>query len=119
MHTDSRNPVVYTSGLKATDYYGHSFAFDIVYGYDVPSRGLQNINPVMYIDEFDMEAYDMQYIKRSDYDALKAKLENLERKHAKLKRRHDNVGAKYLVVKQEKDYLISCQSVYTKEDFLP
>lgn len=39
---------------------------------------------------------------------MKAKLENLERKHAK-----------YLVAKQEKGYLISCQSVYTKEDFLP
>lgn len=50
---------------------------------------------------------------------MKAKLEHLERKHAKLKRRHDKVGAKYLVAKQEKGYLISCQSVYTKEDFLP
>ena len=55
---------------------------------------------MMYIDEYDMEAYDMQYVKRSDYDALKAKLENLERKHAKLKRRHDNVGIKFLNVKQ-------------------
>ena len=43
MHTDSRNPVVYISGLKA-------------------------------------------------------KLENLERKHAKLKRRHENLGIKFLNV---------------------
>lgn len=39
---------------------------------------------------------------------MKAKLENLEHKHAK-----------YLVAKQGKDCLISCQPVYTKEDFLP
>ena len=116
MHADSRNPIVYKSGLKATDYYGNKFAFDVVYGYDVPSRGLQNINPVMYIDEHDMEAYDMQYVKRSDYDALKAKLENLERKHAKLKRRHDTVGGKYLVVKEERNYLIDVNG-YKREDF--
>lgn len=116
MHTDSRNPVVYKSGLKATDYYGHSFAFDIVYGYEVPSRGLQNINPVMYVDEFDMEAYDMQYVKRSDYDALKAKLENLERKHAKLKRRHENVGIKFLNVKQWHDYLIGASTTKPTQD---
>jgi len=70
----------------------------------------------MYIDEHDMEAYDMQYVKRSDYDALKAKLENLERKHAKLKRRHDTVGGKYLVVKEERNYLIDVNG-YKREDF--
>ena len=117
MHTDSRNPVVYISGLKATDYYGHSFAFDLLYGYDVPARGLQNIDHTMYIDEYDMEAYDRQYVKRSDYDALKAKLENLERKHAKLKRRHENLGSKHLLVKQERDYLIGASTNYTVDDF--
>ena len=33
---------------------------------------------------------------------LKAKLENIERKYAK-KRRHDNLGGKYLVRKKELD----------------
>jgi len=60
--------------------------------------------------------YDYRYVKRSDYDALKAKLENLERKHAKLKRRHDNLGGKYLVVKEERNYLIDVNG-YKREDF--
>ena len=60
--------------------------------------------------------YDYRYVKRSDYDALKAKLENLERKYDKLKRRHDKVGGKYLVVKKERNYLIDING-YEREDF--
>ena len=60
--------------------------------------------------------YDYRYVKRSDYDALKAKLDNIERKYAKLKRRHDNLGGKYLVVKEERNYLIDVNG-YKREDF--
>lgn len=110
MHTDSRNPVAYISGLKATDYYGNKFAFDLLYGYDVLNYKLQNIDHTMYVDEHNNISYDaqssdlldMQYVKLKDYNKIKAKLENLERKHAKLKRRHENLGSKYLLVRQEK-----------------
>ena len=60
----------------------------------------------MYIDKLDVQSYEDQYVSLADYDKLKAKLEHLERKHAKLQRRHDKLGGKYLVVKQERDYLI-------------
>lgn len=116
MHTDSRNPVIYASGIMVTDYYNNKFAYNFLYGYEVIERAYQNINATMYIDEHDTEHYDFQYVKRSDYDALKAKLENIERKHAKLKRRHDKVGGKYLVVKEERNYLIDVNG-YKREDF--
>lgn len=110
MHTDSRNPIVYISGLKDTDYYGNKFAFDLLYGYDVLNYKLQCIDHTMYVDEHNNISYsaqssdllDMQYVKLEDYNKIKAKLENLERKHAKLKRRHENLGSKYLLVRQEK-----------------
>ena len=106
MHTDSRNPTVYISGLHITDYYGTNFCASFLYGYEVIERAFQSIDSRMYIDEHDVEHCDFQYVKRSDYDALKAKIENLERKHAKLKRRHNTLGGKYLVVKEERNYLI-------------
>jgi len=119
MHVDSRNPVVYCSGLRIKDYFGNTFCGKFLYGYEVIERAYQSIDSTMYPDVLDVGFYEEQYVSLVDYDKLKAKLENLERKHDKLKRRHDNVGAKYLVAKQERGYLISCQSVYTKEDFLP
>ena len=39
-------------------------------------RVYQNINATMYVDEHDTEHYDFQHVKRSDYDALKAKREH-------------------------------------------
>lgn len=116
MHTDSRNPIIYTSGIVVTDYYNNKFAYSFLYRYEVIEHAYQNINATMYIDEHNIEHYDYQYVKRSDYDALKAKLENLERKHAKLKRRHNNLGGKYLVVKEERNYLIDVNG-YNREDF--
>lgn len=116
MHVDSRNPIIYISGLKCTDTDGNKFASHNLYGYEVTEIGIHSINHTMYIDYRDIEAYDFQYVKRSDYDALKAKLENIERKYAKLKRRHDNLGGKYLVVKEERNYLIDVNG-YKREDF--
>jgi hypothetical protein len=116
MHVDSRNPIIYISGLKCTDTHGNKFAFRNLYGYEVTEIGIQKINHTMYIDYCDIEAYDFQYVKRSDYDVLKAKLDNIERKYAKLKRRHDNLGGKYLVVKEERNYLIDVNG-YKREDF--
>lgn len=125
MHTDSRNPVVYISGLKATDYYGNKFAFDLLYGYDVLNYKLQNIDHTMYVDEHNNISYDtqssdlldMQYVKLKDYNKIKAMLENLERKHAKLKRRHENLGSKYLLVRQERNYLIKEYTNHSEMDY--
>ena len=119
MNIDSRNPLLYCCGLRIDDSFGNTFCGKHLHGWEVVERSYQSIDSAMYIDQLDVADYEDQYVSLEDYDKLKAKLEHLERKHAKLKRRHDNVGAKYLVAKQERDYLISCQSVYTKEDFLP
>lgn len=118
MHVDSRNPVVYYSGLQVTAN-NDKYAFSFLRNTDIDAYSIKLITSAMYIDKLDVQSYEDQYVSLADYDKLKAKLEHLERKHAKLKRRHDNVGVKYLVARQERGYLISCQSVYTKEDFLP
>jgi hypothetical protein len=106
MQIDSRNPVVYYSGLQATTKHGSNYAVSSIQSIDIDNYKIQLITSAMYIDKFDVRCYKDQYVSLADYDKIKAKLENLERKHAKLQRRHDKLGGKYLVVKQERDYLI-------------
>ena len=106
MHTDSRNPIVYCSGLRIKDYFDNTFCGKFLYGYEVIEGAYQSIDSTMYPDVLDVAFYEEQYVSLSDYDKLKAKLENLERKYAKLKRRNDTLGSKYLMVKQERNYLI-------------
>lgn len=105
MHVDSRNPVVYYSGLQVTAN-EDKYAFSFLRNTDIDAYSIKLITSAMYIDKLDVQSYEDQYVSLADYDKLKAKLEHLERKHAKLQRRHDKLGGKYLVVKQERDYLI-------------
>ena len=91
MYKDSRNPYILYPALLV-HMAGHRFAyttFDTTEFKDYPAR----LEAAMYIDEHDIMSE--QYVSYKDYLHLKAKLENLERKHAKLKRRHDVVGKKY------------------------
>lgn len=105
MHVDSRNPVVYYSGLQVTAN-EDKYAFSFLRNTDIDAYSIKLITSAMYIDKLDVQSYEDQYVSLADYDKIKAKLEHLERKHAKLQRRHDKLGGKYLVVKQERDYLI-------------
>lgn len=116
MHVDSRNPVVYYSGLQVTAN-DDKYAFSFLRNTDIDAYSIKLITSAMYIDKLDVQSYEDQYVSLEDYDKLKVKLENLERKHAKLKRRHDNVGSKHLSVKQERDYLIGASTNYTVDDF--
>jgi hypothetical protein len=99
MHVDSRNPVVYYSGLQVTANNG-KYAFSHLRNTDIDNYEIQLITSAMYIDKFDVRCYEDQYVSLADYDKIKAKLENLERKHAKLQRRHDTLGQKYVILNQ-------------------
>lgn len=99
MHIDSRNPVVYYSGLQVTAN-NYKYAFSFLRNTDIDAYSIKLITSAMYIDKLDVQSYEDQYVSLADYDKLKAKLEHLERKHAKLKRRHDTLGQKYVILNQ-------------------
>ena len=99
MHIDSRNPVVYYSGLQVTAN-NDKYAFSFLRNTDIDTYSIKLITSAMYIDKFDVQCYEDQYVSLADYDKLKAKLENLERKYTKLKRRHDTLGQKYVILNQ-------------------
>jgi hypothetical protein len=102
MQIDSRNPVVYYSGLQATTKHGSNYAFSSLQNIDIDNYEIQLITSVMYIDKFEVQCYEDQYVSLADYDKLKAKLENLERKHAKLQRRHERVGLSLMIARRMK-----------------
>lgn len=99
MHVDSRNPVVYYSGLQVTAN-NDKYAFSFLRNTDIDAYSIKLITSAMYIDRFDVQCYEDQYVSLTDYDKLKAKLEHLERKHAKIQRRHKQLGNKYMVAEQ-------------------
>ena len=115
MHVDSRNPTLYTPKIYAENAFCDTFTFDYLYMMDIKAYDLRGIQAEMFIDECDVETE--QYVDYEDYKSLKAKLENLERKHAKLKRRHANLGSRYLVVKQKRDYLIKEYTNHSEMDY--
>jgi hypothetical protein len=83
----------------------------------VDSRNPQRYEPTISYEEYgDCDGYpecvkdgNGDYVLLKDYEELKGKLENLERKHAKLQRRHWKIGmpaynrAQYKQLNKEKN----------------